>query len=189
MLRATAAAFVVLGLWPSQAHAAEPSLFEAYKAVCHDTRADPQKALAALGPGWSDSPLPQPDPALHQVHKVKQIGPERRELLLVERVLPKGTDQSPFAKRMRICMLTASSQATGLKASVSALMGAPPNGQPGGATSWTYDDAPGGRQFFTGGTAAETNARIAKGPLVIVIVAETPQGDVAGFTEVRALGE
>jgi hypothetical protein len=190
MLRATGLAVVVLGLWLSQAQAAEPPLFAAYKAICHDTRADPQKAVAALGPGWSDAPVPQAAPEARQVHRVKTVGAERWELLLVERVLPKGSDQSTFAKRMRICILSTSARATGLKGQVSALMGAPPNGQPAeGAASWTYADAAAGRQYFSSGTAAETNARIAKAPLVIVMVGETAQGDVAGFTEVSAIAE
>ena len=190
MLRAAAIACVVLGVWLSPARAAEPSIFEAYKAVCQDTRADPQKALAALGPGWDDSPIPAPDAATRMIHRVRTIGTERRELLMIERVIPKGSDQSPFAKRMRVCMLTTSSLDSGLQASVSAMMGAPPNAHPdGGALEWTYVDAPAGREYYTGGTAAETNARVAKAPLVIVLAGETPQGGVAGFTEVSALGE
>jgi hypothetical protein len=88
---------------------------------------------------------------------------------------------------MRICMFSTSAQATGLKTAVSALMAAPPNSQPAGGIAWTYFDDAAGRQYFSSGTAAETNARLAKAPLVVVMVGETPQGDVAGFTEVRAL--
>ena len=86
MFRATAVAFVVLGLWLSQTHAGELPLFEAYKAICHDTRADPQKALAALGPGWDDAPVPQPDQGTKQIRKVKMVGAARWELVLVARL-------------------------------------------------------------------------------------------------------
>ena len=189
MFRATAVAFVVLGLWLSQTHAGELPLFEAYKAICHDTRADPQKALEALGPGWGDAPVPQLDQGTRQIRKLKMVGAARWELVLVEHVFPRGADETPFAKRMRICMLSTTSRASGLKASVSALMGAPPNGAPDGGLSWTYADEPAGPLYFSAATAAETNARLAKAPLVIVMVGETLQGDVAGFTEVRAIGE
>jgi hypothetical protein len=69
-------------------------------------------------------------------------------------------------------------------------MGAPPNVHPdGGVLEWSYVDAPTGREYYSAGTPAETNARVAKAPLVIVLVGETPQVGVAGFTEVSALGE
>ena len=187
MFRASGIALIALGLSGAQAQAADAPAFAAYKSICYATRADPLRALAALGPGWTDAPSPQAPGT--QAHKVKTAGATRWELLLIEQVLPKGSDQTPFAKRMRICLLTTSSPSSGLKAAVSALMGAPPNAQPPGGLSWSYFDSASGREYYSTGTAAESNARLAKAPLVIVMAGETPQGGVAGFTEVRAVPE
>ncbi|HSZ50506.1 MAG TPA: hypothetical protein VK801_02955 [Caulobacteraceae bacterium] len=188
MFRAAGIAVIALGFGLSHARAAEPSLFETYKSICFDTRADPQKALAVLEPGWSDAPVPKPAPDTRQFHKVKKVGAEHWELLLIEHDFPPGADKTPFAKRMHVCMLYTSARASALKASVAAMMGAPPNQRPqGGGVAWSYFDQAEAREYYSGGKTEETNARLAKAPLVFVMVGETPQGEVVGFTEVEKL--
>lgn len=189
MRLAAGVAFAVLGLVASQARAADPSIFEVFKAACFDTRADPQKAVAALGPGWSDAGVAPSDGRAVQVRKVKTVGADQWELMVIQRDLPKGADQTPFPKRMRMCAVTTSAKASGLTASVRTLMGVAPNGKARGGLAWGYADEPAGRKFFASDTAAETNAWLAKAPLVVVMATTAPQGEGAAFTEVRRLGD
>ena len=187
MLRASGIALVVLGLVLSHARASEPAVFEAYKSICYDTRAEPEKALAALGADWRDAPVPRLGPDTRQSHKVRKVGSERWDLLLIEHEFPPGADKAPFAKRMHVCMLSTSARTSALKASVTALMGAPPNQRPQGGLVWSYFDEAGGRVYVSGGKTAETNAHLAKAPLVFVMVGEVSQGEVAGFTEMSKI--
>ena len=187
MRRAVGIAAIALGFGLSHAHAAEPSLFDTYKSICFDTRADPQKALAALEPGWSDAPVPKIGPDTRQFHKVKKVGSEHWELILIEHDFPPGADKTPFAKRMHVCMLSTSARTSALKTSITALMGAPPNKRSQTELAWSYFDEAAAREYYSGGKTAETNERLSKAPLVFVIIGETSQGEVAGFTEVRKI--
>jgi hypothetical protein len=175
---------IALGLLGApSARAAEPSLFELYKAACFDTHADPEKALAALGPGWSDGP----ETLVGGVHKTKRAGGARWDLQLLETVEPKGERGAPFAIQMRICTVTTSSITTGIYAAVRGLMGAEPTERGEVGPIWEYYDEPGGRRFVRRQDNAAASDLVASQPLRIVTSREGPTASGAAFTEISRL--
>jgi hypothetical protein len=163
------------------ARAAEPSLFETFKAVCFDTRADTQKALAAAGPAWTDVPV---FPGV--VRKTRQVGDERWNLVLMEQVSAKGEHGgAPFPIRMRVCKLSANVASGGVNASVRALMGADPTIVGKAGPVWNYFDEPDGRRFLSGAeqTAGVKNL-VAKEPVDMVMSSEGTTSAEVDFVEV-----
>jgi hypothetical protein len=185
-MQKTVLTIVALGLFgASAARAAEPSLFAVFKAACFDTHADPQKALAALGPGWSDAPAQ----VAGAVHKTRQVGAERWDVQLLEMTEAEGERGAPFAMRMRMCTASTSSVATDVKAAQHGLMGVAPTDHSATGPVWSFFDEPGGRRFVTDKDAAAMNGLVAKHPLRIVMSNDGPATRGAGFTEMSRAGK
>jgi hypothetical protein len=177
---------IALGLLAaSAARAAEPSVFEVWKAACFDTRADPEKALAALGPGWRDGP-PVTDTKGIKAVKMRGEGADEMQVELAELVAPKGAGGAPVAQRIRLCMVTGV-RGAGLRAQVQATLGAPPTRVRADALSWVWFDGPAGRTYMARALAEDMNRRLPTETLVGVTAVENAHGGSAAFTEdVRA---
>jgi hypothetical protein len=176
-------------LWFTVARSAEPSLFETYRTLCSDTRADPERVLGALGAGWVDAPMPELPNIVKSFRKTRATsGGGQLILIVTESLLTKNGETPPFDERLRVCMLSRAGATVPIKAAMRVEIGAAPTGQKPTSDSWTYFDEPLGRHMFADISASEWKARLAKAPLVMVMAMEAPLGSSAAFTEVQRVG-
>jgi hypothetical protein len=189
MRLATLTLLALGGLVATPVRAAAPSLFETFRAVCYATHADPSKALAAAGAGWTDAPATGADPDGLKAHRTRTIGGATWDLKLIQTEVAAGADQAPFPKRLRICLISTTAPTSGLQAATRDLLGGTAGQESSHGLGWAYfDGAP--RRYITGAlTPAETNAGLAKDPLDIIVANETDAGAAIAITDVRKAGK
>jgi hypothetical protein len=184
MLSALALAGAVSGA--SQAQAAEPSLFETYKALCVDTRGDPHKVEAALGPEWTQAAgLVMGLPEQPKLRRTRKVGADAWTLVVVEKTYPAAPGGSPFPVRMRGCGIETSVHGTGAVAGLRSHLGGLPVEEKDGVLSSSYFEAAAGPRPAPQAPLADLAAGLADAPFVIQAARETATGDFIVFTELR----
>jgi hypothetical protein len=168
---------------PPAARAAEPSLFEAYKALCVKTRSDPAKVRAALGPEWT--PLKPPTGPHAPLGWARQVGGDVWKLSVGETPMPTGWSDNPYPARMRLCMLTTVRPGSGIGAAMRRSFGRVPSSTKLGYSSWTYIDAPAGRRFLPDHSRGGIWSSVALAPFVLEQAGESQKGDLASWMEIR----
>jgi hypothetical protein len=176
---------VIAWLFAGAAAAADSdALVDAFKRICYDGKADPDKVRAALDASWTEKPVP-PESAKQYTaffEREKVEGSSKWGVFVAQGDLPPG--DVPFPTRIQVCLVSREPDEGAHEAALGALVGGEPSESNADGTGWIYFDGP-KRQFLK--PPVNAPKLMADDPFVIVLQTHNPRGSALGYTHVEKI--